>query len=308
MVAKKDCSYMLGQVYGRWTVTRVYRKGKHNVVDCTCSCGNSKQGIRISTIENGESRSCGCYAKESASKRNTTHGNSKHPMFQVYYDMVRRCTNSSRKDYHHYGGRGIKVCDRWLEPNGYGFKNFLEDSKDFEGEGGEIDRVDVDGNYCPENCKWATRKEQTRNTRFNHVIEYNGESKCMAEWAEDFGIPYGILQDRLGKLGWSVEKALTHPFKVKRVVLCRGDNHFLINEIFKLPPNHYYKAKKLSITFHQYLATLFKDDFSVVLHLAQEEVGIEYLDIGLGEINLNLTPEFEQYCRDNGLTIGGRLT
>lgn len=307
MVAKKDCSYMLGQVYGRWTVTRVYRKGTHNVADCTCSCGNSKQGIRISTIENGESHSCGCYAKERASKLNTTHGNSKHPMFQAYYDMVRRCTNPSRKDYHHYGGRGIKVCDRWLEPNGEGFKNFLEDSKDFEGEGGEIDRVDVDGNYCPENCKWATRKEQTRNTRFNHVIEYKGESKCMAEWAEDFGIPYRILQDRLGKLGWSVEKAFTHPFKVKRVVLCREGKQFLTNEVFKLPPNHYCKARRLGINFHQYLATLFKDDFSVVLHLAQDEIGVKYLDMDLGEINLNLTPEFEQYCRDNGLTIGGRL-
>lgn len=307
MVAKKDCSYMLGQVYGRWTVIRVYRKGRYNVADCTCSCGNSKQGIRISTIENGESRSCGCYAKECTSKLNTTHGNSKHPMFQAYYDMVRRCTNPSRKDYNHYGGRGIKVCERWLEPNGEGFRNFLADSEKFEGEGSEIDRKDVNGDYCPENCKWATRKEQTRNTRFNHVIEYNGESKCMAEWAEDLGIPYRILQDRLGKLGWSVEKAFNTPFRVKRIVLSRWSEKFVASEVFKSPLSHYRKADKLGISFHQYVATLFESDFVVTIDVAQESIGIESARIDLGEISLNLRPEFEQYCRDNGLTIGGRL-
>ena len=307
MVVKKDCSYMLGQVYGRWTVVRVYRKGTHNVADCVCSCGTSKQGIRISTIENGESSSCGCYAKERISKLKTTHGNSKHPMFQAYYDMVRRCTNPSRKDYHHYGGRGIKVCDRWMEPNGEGFKNFLEDSEKFEGDGSEIDRKDVNGDYCPQNCKWATRKEQTRNTRFNHIVEYNGESKCLAEWSEQMKIPYTILQDRLNKLGWSVDKAFTQPFKPKRMLLVRGEDEFEVKDVFKTPPNQFTRAKSLGLTSYQFLATLFKQEFKVKALLGKEWCYIDPLDQGLGDFSLNLAPQFEDYCKERGLTIGGRL-
>lgn len=301
----RDYTPMLGKRYGRWVVRGFQSDGIRMLADCVCDCGTEKF-TRVSTLDSGESTSCGCYAKEKASERTRLHGLSQTSEYQSYSAMVRRCTKSTDQDWHHYGGRGITVCDRWLEADGKGFLNFLEDMGEKPPKY-EIDRIDVNGNYEPSNCRWTTRKEQTRNTRVNRIIEYRGESKCLAEWAEDLNIPYQILQDRLNKLNWSVEKAFTHPFKPRRMILCRGGNQFEVKDVFKTPPNQFARAKGLGLTFYQFFATLFKHEFKVKAYMGQEWCKIEPTEHTLGDFNLNLKPEFEQYCRDNGLTIGGRL-
>lgn len=301
----RDYTPMIGKKYGRWLVKSIESDGIRKVATCVCDCGTEKQ-VRVSTLDSGESTSCGCYAKEQSSQRSRLHGLSRTSEYQSYSSMVHRCTNSTDQDWHHYGGRGIKVCDRWLEPDGKGFLNFLEDMGE-KPHKYEIDRIDVNGNYEPSNCRWATRKEQTRNTRFNHIVEYNGESKCLAEWSDELNIPYKILIDRLGKLRWSVEKAFTHPFKPKRMLLCRGGSQFEVKDVFKTPPNQFARAKGLGLTFYQFFATLFKDEFEVRAYMGGEWCDIKPLNEELGEFRLNLKPEFEQYCRSNGLTIGGRL-
>lgn len=105
----------VGDRFGRWSVRGLVRDGKYLKASVSCQCGSDKI-VRVSTLISGESSSCGCLARELAGDRVRTHGLSKHPLFQTWYDMYRRCNRGSRKDYHHYGGRGIKVADRWMPP------------------------------------------------------------------------------------------------------------------------------------------------------------------------------------------------
>lgn len=303
-MSKRDYTPIINKKFGRWTVVDVVRDGRYTKAICNCDCGTTGKLVRVGTLDSGESMSCGCLAAEKTSERTRTHGYSKHPLFQAHYDMLRRCYDDKRKDFHHYGGRGIQVCDRWKEPGGLGFGNFLEDSKNFSGEGTEIDRIDVNGDYCPENCKWATRKEQTRNTRFNHVVEFQGESKCLAEWSEIIGTPYKILLDRLGKLGWSPERAFTAAIKPRQIYVVNSENKFELKEVFKAPPNHFYRARVLGIPAYQYFANLFKNTFAVKILVAGELHEIVPNSVEVDPVNLNLTDDFENYCKQNSINIG----
>lgn len=124
--------------------------------------------------------------------------------------MLRRCRNPKFIAFRHYGGRGIKVCDRWLD-----FRNFLADMGEPLTEKHELDRYpDKDGDYDPGNCRWATKSQNMRNTNRNHLVTFQGRTQCLAAWAEETGIPYGRLRDRLGKLGWTPERALTEPLAI----------------------------------------------------------------------------------------------
>jgi hypothetical protein len=123
-------------------------------------------------------------------------------------DMRKRCFSTTHKDYKHYGGRGITVCSRWSE-----FKNFFSDMGE-KPTGMTIERLDVNSNYSPENCKWIPKSEQGKNKRSNHKITFNGITKNLSEWAVEMGIsPFGITY-RLNA-GWSVEKTFTTPLKRK---------------------------------------------------------------------------------------------
>jgi hypothetical protein len=127
------------------------------------------------------------------------------PEYHIWHNMRTRCTPGWR-EFHNYGGRGISVCERWANS----FEAFYEDMGPRPSENHSIDRIDNDGNYEPGNCRWATRKEQGRNTRFNVMIEYNGAIRCAAEWAEIFRLSTSNILSRLS-LGWSIERALTTP-------------------------------------------------------------------------------------------------
>lgn len=116
-----------------------------------CYCGNEFEAFK-SSVKSGNTKSCGC--------TKITHNLRSHRLYSIWYDMVRRCTNPKRKDYVHYGARGIKVCDEWLDIN-----NFIKDMYPSFIDGLELDRIDVNGNYCKDNCRWTTRTIQTRNTK-----------------------------------------------------------------------------------------------------------------------------------------------
>ena len=128
------------------------------------------------------------------------------PEYRAWLAMKERCYNPNYKQFSDYGGRGIKVCDRWLRS----FSNVLEDMKEKPSCAHTMDRRDVNGNYTPDNCHWTTRKHQNRNRRDNVILEVNGEKRTMGEWAEVRGWKYGLIKDRL-LLGWPVDLAVNTP-------------------------------------------------------------------------------------------------
>lgn len=152
-----------------------------------CDCGNEKSIYKYS-VTKGETTSCGCFAKEQRRKSTTKHGLWKHPLFQKWTDIKNRCYNPHRQKYKIYGGRGIVMCDEWKND----FKSFY----DWAIASGwkpelSIDRIDVNGNYCPENCRWATPKEQANNTRTNKKITINGITENLTFWLKKYAMSYG---------------------------------------------------------------------------------------------------------------------
>lgn len=180
---------------------------------CKCDCGNIKI-ISHKSILRG-TKSCGCISVEKTIERNTSHGLRGYRLYEIYRHLVYRCTNKNYSDYKDYGFRGIEVCKEWLGENV--FLNFEEWSLE-NGYSPELtlDRIDVNGNYEPQNCRWVTNVVQQRNKRNNFYITYKGETKTCAEWAEIKHINRYSLYYRL-KAGWSVEKALETPIKYERV-------------------------------------------------------------------------------------------
>lgn len=192
---------LLGQRFGRLIVI-AYILGKWL---CQCDCGNQKTlpGRRLVA---GITRSCGCLHKELLGARQRTHGASDSLTWKRWRSMLSRCTMPNTKSFPRYGGRGIVVCERWLS----NFENFLADMGECPGPDWTVERAETDGHYTPENCRWATRKEQNRNTSRNHLLEYQGETRCASEWAELLGLKLQTVLARLQR-GWSTERALSTP-------------------------------------------------------------------------------------------------
>ena len=206
---------LIGQKFGRLIVIKRMGNNKWGNLRwlCRCVCGKEKT-IQGSHLKSGATKSCGCLNREKTSIVNTKHGHLKNGKRSkthiVWQHMIQRCTNLRDKGYPNYGGRGIKVCKRWQNS----FENFLEDMGEVP-EGYQIDRINNNGNYCKENCRWSTRKEQQRNKRDNHLETYKGKTQCLAAWAEEFDINYSTLCSRIFRSGWSIEKALTTPIQKK---------------------------------------------------------------------------------------------
>ncbi len=179
---------------------------------CKCDCGN-ELSIRGGHLREGQKQCRKCQPKNN----NITHGLYGHPLYTTWVMMRQRCQNPKSISYPNYGARGIKVCVRWEQ-----FENFILDMGMPPSQLHTLDRINNDGDYEPMNCKWATLKEQQRNTRFNRVLVYNNESKSASEWAEKLSIKVGTILNRL-KLGWSVEKTLTHELReLERVIEYNG--------------------------------------------------------------------------------------
>ena len=209
---------LVGMKFGRLTVMdRESPKSKKakGLWVCKCECGNVIK-VNTSDLKSGNTTSCGCKRKETLRQLRTKHGESNTRLYNVWSDMKKRCYNTKNVDYKNYGGRGITVCDEWMD-----FQNFYDwaiaNGYDETAPRGQctIDRINVDGNYEPENCRWVDRYIQMNNKRNNRILTYNGESHTLAEWCEIVNIPYNCLKSRLNKLHWSVEKTLTTPTRNK---------------------------------------------------------------------------------------------
>ena len=150
-----------GHKFGRLTVIGLSHKDKHYITYwlCRCDCGQSRV-LGYGTLTIGTTKSCGCYSKDSLRKRMTKHGKRWSREYESWRRMIQRCTNKKTPGYKHYGGRGIKVCDKWKKS----FINFFNDMGD-RPENTSIDRINNDGNYEPDNCRWATASEQSLNRR-----------------------------------------------------------------------------------------------------------------------------------------------
>lgn len=184
--------------------------------NCVCDCGTEcvKYG---SALTCGYTKSCGCYNREVAGAKQYKHGETRGRLHSVWNMMKQRCSDPHNKYYKNYGGRGISVCDEWR--NSYVvFRDWaLSNGYDPKAEYGRctIDRIDNNGDYCPENCRIVSMKEQSRNTRRNRLIEFRGETKTLAAWDETTGIKRSTIAARL-KSGWSVEEALTIKTNARR--------------------------------------------------------------------------------------------
>lgn len=196
----------LGQRYGRLLVTE--RAPNKSATDtnarwkCVCDCG--RETVQYGQdLKKGKVISCGCWNDEKRYK----HGMAKTAIYNIWQHIHQRCENPKDAAYENYGGRGIKVCERWNS-----FENFVADMG-IRPTGYSIDRINNDGNYEPSNCRWATTKQQLNNRRNNRVLELNGERKTVAEWADQLGVKYDLIRNRVDRYGWSIERALTTPVK-----------------------------------------------------------------------------------------------
>ena len=200
---------LVGQKFGRWVV--VERAGSLRngsaLWRCKCECGRVSV-VGTNDLKSGRSRSCGCFQMEVArlaGQYSVSHGMSRTRLYSEWKSMKARCYKKSGKDYFNYGGRGITVCPEW--------RDSFEAFRDWAMANGyrddlTLDRKDSNGPYSPENCRWATGKEQANNKRSSRLVSFNGETKTIAQWAESSGIGVQTIRYRLDN-GWSVERALT---------------------------------------------------------------------------------------------------
>lgn len=188
-----------GQRFGR--LTALYRlnnyRTHHSYWLCVCDCGNIAE-VYLGSLKKGLTTSCGCLVKK--------HGKSYEPLYRKWLGIKTRCYNKSDKEhYKDYGGRGITLCNEWknnfMAFYDWSIANGYDDNL-------TIDRIDVNGNYEPTNCRWVDRKQQARNRRNNRNFTYKNKTHCISEWCEILGLNYNTVCTRLNKLSWSVEKAL----------------------------------------------------------------------------------------------------
>lgn len=216
---------IIGRKYGMLTIISEKSPIKVNgqnkrIVLCQCDCGNIVE-TRLWYLSSGEKQSCGCL-KRSQNGFGTTR------LCKVWNGMHRRCENPKATSYERYGGRGIKVCDAWSGKDGFmAFREWAL-ANGYK-EGLTIDRIDVNGWYSPDNCRWATYKEQNNNQTDNHWVTYKGKTHTISEWSDITGISQAKIAVRLNKLNYSIGEALEYePHKIK---------HHRIRKVIQLDKN-----------------------------------------------------------------------
>lgn len=197
---------LIGHKFGRLTVYAAAPSNKRGRAQwlCRCECGGTKIVLGNQLLTGGV-RSCGCLAHETAvnsGKANFKHGGGKSPEYRSYSMMRHRCLNPASKSYPDYGGRGIRICDRWLDS----YPNFRADMGD-RPSGTTLDRIDNDGPYSPENCRWATKSEQAQNTRTTRHFTINGVSKPLRDWIAESRLERSTIYKRL-KRGMTLDAAI----------------------------------------------------------------------------------------------------
>lgn len=193
---------LTGQRFGRLIAVAYAGKTRRGQSLWTCRCDCGKEIVAMNGhLKTGHTTSCGCMRVVCVQ----THGEAYTREYTIWYSMVQRCTSPKHKQWPDYGGRGIKVCDRWLND----VRAFIEDMGRRE-EGMTLERIDNDGNYEPGNCRWATRRDQARNRRSSRILTLDGVTRCLQEWAEVSGLKHATIARRL-KHGMSLEKAISTP-------------------------------------------------------------------------------------------------
>jgi len=212
-----------GQRFGRLVAREFVGIKDHKATwQCDCDCGK-KVIVVGKSLRRGLSQSCGCLKNYLLVKRSTKHGMSHDRLYNIYLGMIKRCYNPKSRVYKHYGGRGITVCDEWLNSfidfSKWAFKNGYQDDL-------EIDRIDHNGNYMPSNCRWADSFTQARNKRNNHLVTINGITKTLQEWSDEAEMDHKTLEHRI-KSGWSSTDLLKPPnsFAGKRNINYRRMNN-----------------------------------------------------------------------------------
>ncbi len=208
-------THPIGEKFWFWTVLGVAPRTKqmlYYIVEC--ECGVVKEVQRVALL-NGKTKSCGCQSRRMIAESRTSHGasttNGRTPEYRAWLAMKNRCSSPKSQQWGNYGGRGITVCERWLNS----FENFLEDMGPRPGPGYSLDREDNEKGYSPDNCRWATAKTQLNNRRANHYLEYEGQSMTLTQWAEKLGMATYVLKSRI-KNGWTVARAFNEPVKSRK--------------------------------------------------------------------------------------------
>lgn len=175
---------------------------------CQCDCGNMTS-VSSQYLLSGDTTSCGCFRIERIIDINKTHNKSRTRLYSIWHGIKQRCYNANAKNYGNYGGRGIHMCDEWKN----NFESFYTWSIENGFDNGanryecSIDRINVDGNYAPDNCRWTDAATQNNNSRNNRVFEYDGEIHTMAEWARIYNVKYETLRSRINR-GMPFEAAI----------------------------------------------------------------------------------------------------
>ncbi len=202
---------LTGKRFTRLTVIRPAEdRGGRRCWHCTCDCGAFRLVV-TEHLRSGHTKSCGCYSAEILGNRRRTHGMSGSPEYNVWMGIIQRCCNKNYRECHLYGGRGIQICSQWKQS----FSAFFSDMGPRPSLTHSIDRINNNGNYTPENCRWATVTMQANNKRTSRSIRCFGETKTIAEWARVVDIGYATLRNRVGA-GWPIEQALTMQPKIGR--------------------------------------------------------------------------------------------
>ncbi len=200
---------LIGQKFGRLSPLKFFVENKRSFWECKCDCGNFKT-VMAQSLTCGATRSCGCLNDET--RRLTKHGACKNgktsPSYKTWDSMVQRCTNPNNRNYHHYGGRGITICEKWLD-----FAGFLDDMGE-RPVGKSIERKNNMLGYSKENCVWATQQEQVENRRNNILVTIQGTTQTAAKWADQNGIDRKTVYGRIND-GWSKEDAVQIPVTTK---------------------------------------------------------------------------------------------
>ena len=211
---------LAGMRFGKLiAIERSSNKGVKTRWLCKCDCGNTAI-VPTNCLRRGKSKSCGCLISDVLTERNVRHGMYGTRLYRVWNNMKNRCYGENNPSYERYGGRGIAVCDEWLDFNNFydwSIKNGYKEESNY----GEctLDRIDNNGDYCPENCRWVSLGDQQRNKSSNHLITYNGETRSIVEWAELLQIDPSVIRTRLYR-GWDEVSALTFPPRKRKKNEC----------------------------------------------------------------------------------------
>lgn len=196
-------AYEAGQKIGACIyLGQEYSKNWRRYALFECECGE-KFYSQIQKVKSGHTETCGCLRIATVVNMNTTHGMSDTEEYHIWVNMNQRCENPNNDRYADWGGRGIVVCERWKDS----FENFFADMGKRPSSKHELDRIENDGNYEPNNCGWVTKKQQSLNRRSNLLIEYNGVIKPLRSWTDELNIPYTKTWLRLKRLNWSPKEA-----------------------------------------------------------------------------------------------------